>query len=64
LIVFPDIACLLFAAAPLLSDEPRNLVGQYAFGFFGNPANDLGDFRMPFSISMAENLKPMRPSSD
>src|SRR5262249_6117821 len=28
-----------------LSDEPRNPVGQYAFGIFGDPADDLASGR-------------------
>src|SRR5262249_54958079 len=45
LIHFPDIACLLFAAALLLSDGPRGPLGQYAFGVLRNAADDLASRR-------------------
>src|SRR5207247_10359432 len=34
-----------FAAAGLLSDQSRHSVGQYAFSFFRNPADNLGSWR-------------------
>src|SRR5262249_35729385 len=45
LIHVPDIACLLFAAALLLSDGPHSPVGQYAFGVLRNTADDLASRR-------------------